>query len=394
MTREVKHRADLDAGRKETDEIRILSLDGGGMRGIIPARILVELERLSGRPVAGLFDVIAGTSTGGMIALALSKPGPGGKPAMTAQEILDTYITYGPQVFPKIQLRPLGWRQVVASRPIVMQRLGAMARPRRYGNARYRALGLESLFDTLMGDTMLEEAMADVIVPCYDWKAGRAVVFRSREIREGSSPNVRMALVARATSAAPTYFSPVRLRTKDREYILIDGGVVANNPASIAYYEALYQARSTGREHPDFLVVSLGTGRPPEEVPTYQELWSRSWLRMGMGMLGVMFDGTSEIVDELLAGIIKPSEPTSRYWRLNGDLRGARLNLDDASSSQVRILLDLAEGLIEEQRPALADMVKLLMNPGSGGSRSPRTRASARGSGSRSAESPPTRSKG
>ena len=69
MTAEAGHRSQLDAGRKSTDPIRILALDGGGMRGVMTARILVELERLSGRPIAGLFDVIAGTSTGGMIAL-------------------------------------------------------------------------------------------------------------------------------------------------------------------------------------------------------------------------------------------------------------------------------------------------------------------------------------
>jgi predicted acylesterase/phospholipase RssA len=354
------HRFALDAGRRVTDPIRILALDGGGMRGVMSARVLVELERLSGRPIAGLFDVIAGTSTGGMIALALTKPGTDGQPAHTAQEVFDAYLTYGRKIFPRAEWRPLGWEQMRTSRPIVAQRVGALATPARYGNARYSRAGLSDMLHRLLGATRMADAMADVIVPSYDWKAGRAFVFRSRKAREGEMINPTMVQVALATTAAPTYLPAVRLRADDRELVLIDGGMVANNPASVAYYEALYQAHVRGRLDPDFLVVSLGTGRPPEKTPTYQELWSRSWLRMGMGMLGVMFDGTSEIVDELITEVIRPKHPRSRYWRLNADLQGVRLNLDDASLHQMSKLVALAERLIEERKEDLVEMVKLL----------------------------------
>ena len=373
------YRADLDAGRKPWDPIRILSIDGGGMRGVIPASVLVELERISGRPVAGLFDVIAGTSTGGMIALGVSKPGVDGKPAFSAKQVLDTYVKYGPLVFPRVDLRPLRWEGVRASRPVLTQRIGAFAQPRRYGNARFKSAGLEALLNQLLGRTKLADAMADVIVPSYDWKAGRAYVFRSREAREGTEPNPTMALVAQATSAAPTYFAPVRIRIPHRELVLIDGGVVANNPTSVAFYEALNRARSEGREDPDLLVVSLGTGRPPLEATTYQELWSRNWLRMGMGMLGVVFDGTSEIIDTLLSGIIGPKHPNSRYWRLDTELHGARLDLDDARPPQVQTLLKLAEELIARQKDELAEMVRLLTSPGTEAERLPGRPASAPG---------------
>jgi predicted acylesterase/phospholipase RssA len=360
VTPETGHRGDLDEGRRHTDPIRILSIDGGGMRGVMAVRILAELERLSGRPIASLFDVIAGTSTGGMIALGLTQPGPDGKPRLSAQDVQDIYIKFGATIFPRIAWRPFGWRPIWAGRPVIVQRFGALAFPRRYSNARYSAVGLEKLLRELLGTTRLSEAMADVIVPSYDWKAGRAFVFRSREAREKSSIDPTMAQVARATTAAPTYFPPMRLRAGDRELVLIDGGVAANNPASIAYYEALYQARSEGRLDPDFLVLSLGTGRPPVAVPTYEELWSRNWLRMGMGMLGVLMDGTSEISDELLTGIIRPRHPSSRYWRLDTDLNAVRLNMDDASERQVSGLLALAEQTISDNRDELAEMVRCL----------------------------------
>jgi uncharacterized protein len=380
LSAKTSHRSDLDAGRQPTDPIRILSLDGGGMRGVITARVLVELERLSGRSIAGLFDVIAGTSTGGMIALGLTKPGSDGKPALTAEEVLATYVTHGRRIFPRVQWRPLRWQQLRAARPILGQRVGALARPALYGNARYSRAGLSALLTEMLGTTRLSEAMADVIVPSYDWKAGRAFVFRSRGARSGELIDPTMAQVGLSTTAAPTYFPAYRLRLPDRELVLIDGGVVANNPASVAYYEALYHASSQGRTDADFLVVSLGTGQPPEPVPTYQELWSRNWLRMGMGMLGVMFDGSSEIVDDLLTEVIRP-KPGSRYWRLNTELRGARLNLDDASARQMERLIALAERMIADRKDDLDEMVQLLTATRSPAERPPDRPASGPGSG-------------
>lgn len=69
------------------DRVRVLSIDGGGIRGIIPALVLGDLERRTGRPVADLFDLIAGTSTGGILALALAQPGTDGRPARTAEQL-------------------------------------------------------------------------------------------------------------------------------------------------------------------------------------------------------------------------------------------------------------------------------------------------------------------
>jgi hypothetical protein len=252
------------------------------------------------------------------------------------------------------------WEQLRTSRPIIAQRFGALASPARYGNARYSRGGLQALVNEMFGATRLSQAMADVIVPSYDWKAGRPFVFRSRGARNGDLINPTMMQVALATTAAPTYFPAFRLRAPERELVLIDGGVVANNPASIAYYESLYHSYVAGRGEPNFLAVSLGTGQPPEPIPTYQELWSRSWLRLGMGMLGVVFDGSSEIIDELLTEVVRFKHPGSRYWRLNTELRGVRLNMDDASDGQIERLIDLAEQMISDRKNDLAEIVGLL----------------------------------
>jgi uncharacterized protein len=341
--------------------IRVLSIDGGGMRGIIPARLLVELERMTGRSIADLFDIVAGTSTGALIALGAAKPGPGGRPAMTAEQILSVYLDQGRTMFPDLTARRMVdrmfWR---TSKNHVYQRVGAVMWPGRFGNARYLPHDLEGLLERMLGDARMADAVMDVVVPTYDWRAGRALLFSSRDARENAARNLPMRQVARGTTAAPTFFPPLRMTLDDgREVALIDGGVVANNPVSVAYYEALRHPVASAGEV-DILAVSLGTGRPPEDVPTYEELWSRNWLRLGMGMLGTIFDGTSEIADELMRSLSARKEPGSRYWRFQTELRGCSLALDDACAENVNALVALAERMITEQRTELEEAAELL----------------------------------
>src|SRR5512140_3512850 len=87
--------------------MNVLSVDGGGIRGVIPAMVLANLERRTGRPTADLFDLIAGTSTGGIIALALTVPGPDGKPRWTASDLAQFYVTEGPAIFHHSLVRTL-----------------------------------------------------------------------------------------------------------------------------------------------------------------------------------------------------------------------------------------------------------------------------------------------
>ncbi len=349
------------APRRDVPIIRVLSIDGGGLRGIIPLRVLMELERLTGRGAATLFDVVAGTSTGGVIALALCRPGPDGKPVMSAKDILDVYLKWAPRIFIKPNVRSAySFVREREARAAMRQRVGALVTPRHYGNARYAAEGIEALYKDCMGKARLADALTDVIVPAYDWKAGRAVIFRSRAAkRNGFNPT--MVEVSRATSAAPTYFPPMRIvDERGNEMICIDGGVAANNPATVAYYEALVEERDLGVDS-DFLIVSLGTGRPPEEIPTYEELWSKGWLSLGMGMLNVVFDGTSEIADELMRVIISAKEPHSRYFRFQTDLRGCSLDLDNSSAQNLAALSRLGDELVEQRRPDLEALAERLM---------------------------------
>ncbi|MBA2638148.1 MAG: patatin-like phospholipase family protein [Solirubrobacterales bacterium] len=201
--------------------MRVLAIEGGGIRGIVPATVLVALEERAGRPVAELFDLIAGTSTGGIIACALVAPGAdpvAGRARFRARDVLALYHEAGPVVFG--------------------------------GEAPEHAL--EATLRAGLGDLRLSDALTDLLVTAYDARAGRPHPFASW----APAPDRPLWEVARATSAAAPTFGPLHtVGVAGEPLVLIDGGEVAVDPTPLAHAEAL--RREPAGEH---VVVSLGTG--------------------------------------------------------------------------------------------------------------------------------------
>jgi uncharacterized protein len=187
-----------------------------------------------------------------------------------------------------------------------------------------------------------------VIVLSYDMGAARPITFRRRDARSTPERDPPMVQVALATSAAPTYFPPVAIPWGGSEQlVLVDGGVVANNPTMVAYLDALAQFRtaSPGRDL-EMVVASIGTGTPPTEPATYESVSSQSWLSLGADLLGVVFDGTSEIQHEILGGLLGTGDVGGRTG-FQVELRDCSLALDDASPANIAALRRLAERLTE-----------------------------------------------
>src|SRR3954454_7859950 len=129
--------------------MNVLSVDGGGIRGVIPAMLLADLEERTGKPTGELFDLIAGTSTGGIIALALTVPGDDGGPRGAANDLVDLYLTEGPRIFH----HSIG--QMFESG------LGLL-------DEKYDAAPLEQALEDYLGETRVSEAVTDVMVASYD----------------------------------------------------------------------------------------------------------------------------------------------------------------------------------------------------------------------------------
>lgn len=300
--------------------VRILSIDGGGIRGIIPASVLAEIERRTGRRIAELFEVIAGTSTGGILACGLTLPDASGSPAHSAADLVRMYAAEGPRIFPHEFLGRL--RSLI--------------------DEKYSQKGIEAVLQQYMGDATLKDALTEIMVTAYDLERRRPFFFRSARARVDPRYDFPLRMVARATSAAPTYFEPFRLPAAppDDHFTLVDGGVFANNPAMCAYVDA-----HAGRARVDeVLMVSLGTGSMTRPL-LYDEVRDWGLLQWARPILDVVLSGISAATDYQLGQILGPDN----HHRLETELDIASDSMDDASTPNLEKLALQAERLIRDR---------------------------------------------
>jgi uncharacterized protein len=317
----------------------ILSIDGGGIRGVIPATVLAEIERLTGRQTYELFDVIAGTSTGGILALGLTLP-EGGRARYGAAALAALYSEQGDTIFP-------------------YEFLGKI---RRFIGPKYPERGRRAVLEERFRDARLSTALTEVLVTAYDIAGRRPFFFRRADAVERPGREFRMSDAALATSAAPTYFPPVRLRDSEqgRDLVLVDGGVFANNPAMCGYVD-----RAEGRApEGDTLIVSLGTGEPQPRAIPYGR--ARHWGLIGWGLrlLDVIFAGVTETTEYELKQILPEG-----HQRFQPKLPKADEAMD--APANVGDLVRIANALIAERRgdiEALSDLLlrRAGLQPGTG----------------------------
>ena len=317
---------------------RVLAIDGGGIRGIIPAAVLVDLERrLAPRPLAGAFDLIVGTSTGGILALALTVP-EGDHPRHPAERLLDLYLSDGETIFP-------GGRAIPLPRSAWVRE-----------GSRYSVEGLEEALDRFLGTTPLTAALTDVVVTSYDLAYGEPVMLASRP-ELGDLSDVTMVVAARATSAAPMFFKPQTVTDGERERMLVDGGLYANSPALLGY---LLGWQAAVRDDLSLVLVSLGTGmRPPRTpLPAAERAQMRDTSALARTLLEAVATGGGRLANELLARLADGDR--FRYWRLQTTVGPCSFTMDDSSPENVTCLYQRARDLVAERDEELSAIVRAL----------------------------------
>jgi patatin-like phospholipase/acyl hydrolase len=295
--------------------------------------VLSELERLAERPAAELFDFIAGTSTGGLIALMLVRAGDDGRPA-SADEIARLYEEEGPGIFDRSLIK-----RVTSVEGLL--------------DEKYDAAGLDAALERHLGETRLSEALVPVTITAYETERRAAWFFRSERARSLGAYDFPMRDAARATAAAPTYFEPalvVNDETKER-WSLIDGGVYAANPGLVAWVDALGLA-GDGRP---VRLVSLGTGSQTRPIP-YEDAKGWGALEWARPIIDVVLDGQSQAVERQLESLA----PLVEHHRLQVELQTASTDLDDASRDNLRRLRGEAERLISAEGDQLAELARVL----------------------------------
>lgn len=352
--------------------MNVLSIDGGGIRGIIPARVLVALQGEIKRPLGQVFDLIVGTSTGGLLALAIAAPdGADGAASPSPSALLDLYTSKGPMIFGAsgvdFRSNPLMAFVTVIGGPTAgaapwVKRLRSnlgIDKPSDRGNARYSAAALEESLHTLFGDAKLSDLRTEVVITSYDMATRQPVLFRASDAKADPGADAYLRDVGRATSAAPTFFPPYEMPWRGKRHVLIDGGVVANNPSIIAVFEAFRAAT------PDesILVLSLGTGSPQRSAAsatTLDDLKTRPWPLVAMDLMQTMFDADSQMADQVLTGLAASLPSRIKSLRLQAYLTDVSVAMDDASPTHIRQLSEVGEHLVKENKARITELARQL----------------------------------
>lgn len=347
--------------RKEPEkqkEVRyILSIDGGGMRGIVPAYIINRMDKLlkdagDQRPFYSYFDLVAGTSTGGLIALGLTAPLEHTNLTKDDGEDYLVQRTYKPEgFFKKPVTEDLGYIQRLGepedilglyakngSRIFQIQEDKGLFRMLKQVSRifadKYDASNLEEFLLETFGNAEMSEAAVPTMAVSFDCDKCAPYIFRSWD-----SHGFLMREAARATSAAPTYFSPISYidRETDETLTLVDGGIGANNPILTAYIEA----RKLYPEADEFHILSLSTAAPIPKVEPHGFATNLDWAgallsAYSAGNMNVSLQGVEAI----------PGVTVTRIWEPVID---HHIPLDDASKPAVEKLVNAARTIFALQ---------------------------------------------
>ncbi len=334
---------------------RILSLDGGGIRGILSGEVLTALEKKiiekTGNPKARLaeyFDLIAGTSTGGILTCLILCPDDHnpGYPKYSAQEAVDLYLLNGKKIF----------------KPTISGRLPGLLSG--LLGAKFESSDLEVLLKEKFGDIKLSDLVKPSLIASYDIEQRKAVFFTQHDAKANPADDFYVRDIARATSAAPTFFSPTIIPAINKDqYYSIDGGVYANNPAMCAAVEALKLFSPSENEllsPSNMFLLSISTGSIKKPY-SYEK--ARRWGLVGWvsPLINIMMSGVSETVDYQLRKLFMSINRSQNYARIEPALGNASQEMDDVSDQNLKALSQSGISCAQKNDDLLNTIVDVLI---------------------------------
>ncbi|PIA40094.1 hypothetical protein AQUCO_02500071v1 [Aquilegia coerulea] len=323
--------------------ITALSIDGGGVRGIIPGVLLAflesKLQELDGKEVriADYLDYIAGTSTGGLVATMLAAPDKNHRPLFKAKDITEFYLEHCPKIFPQRSGRFFG---------SIMGYVDVIKGPK------YDGVYLHNLVKELLGDTRIGETLTDVVIPTYDVKLGKSTVFSTSEAKDDVSMNALLSDICISTSAAPIYLPAHEFKTEDshgnlRSFNLVDGGIAANNPTLLAVTHIEKHEEIVPHK---FLLISLGTGKEKGEntfTAADASKWGvLGWLRM---LINALLRMSNEMAENPVISLFHALKSGKNYLRIQDDtLTGNASSVDIATKENLTNLVKIGNELLKK----------------------------------------------
>ncbi|KAM5582755.1 patatin-like protein 1 [Rosa sericea] len=379
--------------------ITILSIDGGGVKGIIPGTILAVLEKKlqekesnTNARLADYFDVIAGTSTGGLVTAMLTAPDENNRPLFSADQIVPFYLENCPKIFPPSKSAFLGNMDELPSgySDDTLQHLKLMPNSgfspswlewlwklvakllpgsigKILGSPKYAATALRDIVEGKLGDIRLNQTLTNVLIPSYDISLLQPAIFSTYELKRNEEQDpAKLSDICMATSAAPTYFPAYKFETNTREFHVVDGGMAANNPGLVAITEVTKEIKN---KNPDFrkdwaadqgnrfLLISLGTGSPKQKS-TYNADEAANW---GIGgwmihlnpfscpLQEVFTEASSDMVDIHLTTLFESIWSKGTYLRIQHDQLPTDMNsMDNATEENLKNLVIAGQELLQK----------------------------------------------
>lgn len=316
-------------------QFKILSIDGGGLRGLIPLLVLKEVEKITGKKIHELFDLIVGTSTGGIIACGLTATKDGKTPLLTIDKLIDLYTTKGSEIFP--------------------YKNNLFTKIKSVFDPKFKADGLDKLLSEYFLNLKLSNTLKPIIVSSYDIRNNEVVMFKSRKSDENGY-DVSLRDVCRATSAAPTYLPSYELSFGGKLRTCVDGGVFINNPALVGVSDAIrntYGIKDLNVS--DITLLSLGTGIYTENlgVKNTDDWGLKDWARP---ISDIMMQATSKSVD------YECNELLDRYLRLQITIDDkAKSDMSDSRPETASYLIDRVKTQILNDLTKIKELKKFLI---------------------------------
>lgn len=329
-------------------KIRVLSVDGGGVKGIIPATILAYLENKliektgnSKIRISDFFDFAAGTSTGAIITAMAITPKEKDKPPRKMDEVVQLYFELAGEVFKK------DWKRNIKTCWGLF-------------GTKYS----ESTLDSILLEKLDHWKLNELKLPCaftgYDTHKRKPVIYTNRDDKEKYG-NYYIKDVVRGSTSIPAVFKPAYFRDGVDINTIIDGGVFANNPAMIAYVEMLKTLEITKKfkkvtpEH--VMMLSFGTGTGKLKIYPYNKIKKWGVVRWFIPVLNILLQGMSEVTNYQMEKFFSFWEAEDNFVRINPVIRIGNANAEDASEKNMKNLHQDAINYISENHDYLDELI-------------------------------------
>ena len=330
----------------------ILAIDGGGIRGLVPAAILDYIEKKINHikesktiKIGSCMDLVGGTSTGSIVGSLMLLPCPEkpGIPKYTMEQITQMYIDMGPDIF-----KSHFWHNV--------KTLWGLFGPK------FPASNVEPDLLQMMGHHKLKDLVKPCLFNAYDIDKRRVNIYTNHDDGQKYS-DYYVKDVIRGSTSIPAYFSPAHFKVGIEENTLVDGGVFANNPSMVSYIEAIKEVgkqKGKGRRKSphNILVISMGTGMSKRKPYPYKK--SKKWgmVKWVFPILDILLAGSSDVVDYEMERLFQAYNASDNYIRINPPLHYSTAPSTDASKENITNLLRDSAAYIKENQTFLDDLAQ------------------------------------